>query len=209
LLTIINDGSTDSTEATVRQLLSEVKTDTLDDDEAFTVGLIGSVPTIMISHLKHEGTALSKNKGILSLWQHMKYFTVLEPTSTFMPSKLIECLLAVESDPNIGVVYHDCMMKVDGITYRQFYPAYDRESLVANHVIPSGGLIPKKALEAVGGFEHTLQAYEDWDLWLRITERFIAVHIPEVLSIDALPPAEINTQALKVVMERTQARQIK
>ena len=43
--------------------------------------------------------------------------------------------------------------------------------LVRNFVVPSGVIVPKRCLDAVGGFAGVLFG-EDWDLWLRIARRY-------------------------------------
>ena len=43
-------------------------------------------------------------------------------------------------------------------------------------------LINKKALDQVGLYDESMRTAEDWDLWLRITSKFVAIHIPVPLS---------------------------
>ncbi len=44
-------------------------------------------------------------------------------------------------------------------------------------------MVSKAAIEQCGKFDESLRVCEDYDLWVRVTEKFIAVHIPEVLVI--------------------------
>ena len=46
----------------------------------------------------------------------------------------------------------------------------------------SGALIPAEVLRSVGGFDETLGAAEDWDMWLRIAARFPIRNVPEPLA---------------------------
>lgn len=42
-------------------------------------------------------------------------------------------------------------------------------------------LVPRRAFDAVGGFNENLRTTQDYDLWFRMASRFPFVHIPEVL----------------------------
>jgi glycosyltransferase involved in cell wall biosynthesis len=46
----------------------------------------------------------------------------------------------------------------------------------------SGALIPRHVLASVGGFDATLEAAEDWDLWLRIGVDYPVRNVPEPLT---------------------------
>ena len=206
-MVIINDGSTDKSEATIRQILTDVKTDTLDEDgESFTVGMIGLTPTILIGHAKVDGDAISKNKGILALWQSVQYYTILEAHNTFFPSKVSKCVAVAEADKNVGLVYHSLIAFTDDISYTDFAPPYDRDILEISPLVPVGALISRSAFEAVGSFEHTLTKYDNWDLWLRVTERYMAIHLTDVLGNYVVDKSPIDQTAAQIVIERTQIR---
>lgn len=209
IIAIVNDGSTDSSEEIIRQLFTDVKTDKLDDDETFTIGMIGNIPAILISHLKHEGMPISKNKGVLAMWRNVKYFTVLEANSVMTSDKLERCVAVAEADKYIGIVYHDVLAynEEDNVLYKEITTPYNREILEdgPEYVVP-GALISKAALEAAGGYEHTLPAYEDWDLWLRITERMLAIHIADTLGQYTVKPVPVNQDAIQTILSRMAVR---
>jgi hypothetical protein len=52
-------------------------------------------------------------------------------------------------------------------------------------ISPSAVTIKKELLEKVGGFDETLPACEDYELWLRITPFYPVKLIPEALTIKA------------------------
>jgi glycosyltransferase involved in cell wall biosynthesis len=204
---IVDDGSTDNSYVTIRQLLTDIKTDTLDgDEESFTVGLIGSIPTVLISHEKREGIAMSKNKGIMAGWHNAKYFSVLAATDSFMPDKISQCVAIMEADKNVAFVYHNLKIMIDGGAYTEYLPPYDREVIEEAPITLAGALISKEALEALGAFEQTLLQYEDWDLLLRITERYMAIQIPKVLGVCTSTPS--NEEAVRAVHQRLKTRKV-
>jgi len=55
--------------------------------------------------------------------------------------------------------------------------------LEKENIISNAPLINRLALEKVGLYEENLRTSEDWDLWLRITESFVAIHVPESLQV--------------------------
>ena len=66
------------------------------------------------------------------------------------------------------------------ITYKA-HP-YDFAELMQHVYWPNGCLQLKSNWEKIGGWDETLQAYEDWDYWLRSGEAGICgTHIPDVL----------------------------
>lgn len=209
LLAIVNDGSTDDSEATIRQLITDIQTDTLDEaGESFTVGMIGAVPTILVSHPQVDGNAISKNKGFFALWQKANYFTVMQASDTMSPNKISRCLQVCKENNNVGIVYHNSLFTKEDITYPRIVDSYDRHILEQTPGVPSDAVIPKDIIEATGIFEHTLTAYDDWDFWLRVTERYIAIHIPETLSqCHIASNTNLIPEAVKAVLDRVKIRQ--
>ena len=59
---------------------------------------------------------------------------------------------------------------------------YTRVELEYECMISNTPLVNKIALAKAGLYDEDMRTAEDWDLWLRITENFVAVHIPEPLS---------------------------
>jgi hypothetical protein len=68
------------------------------------------------------------------------------------------------------------------------------ELLAGPTLAPSTVIMRRSAFDQLGGFDPKLTRVEDWDLWLRLVERFDVVRIPEVLAIRSgatnLAPAE-------------------
>jgi glycosyltransferase involved in cell wall biosynthesis len=56
-----------------------------------------------------------------------------------------------------------------------------RHMLRSNRVVPSSAVIRREAIEECGGFDETLFVAADWDLFLRIAEKWQIVELPEKL----------------------------
>lgn len=55
-------------------------------------------------------------------------------------------------------------------------------ALLRQNVIPVTALVKKTAFNKVNGFDEGLiVGFEDWDLWLRITQQFDCMTVPEIL----------------------------
>ena len=50
------------------------------------------------------------------------------------------------------------------------------------NVHPSTALLRRRSLEEVGGFDESIQMCDDWDLWLRLAERYGCLHLPQKLA---------------------------
>jgi glycosyltransferase involved in cell wall biosynthesis len=73
-------------------------------------------------------------------------------------------------------------------------PGVDLRRRLLEHpcVAPSAAVVRRAALEAVGGFDATLPRVEDWDLWLRLADRYAFRFLDEVLvdrTVQRPPPA--------------------
>ncbi len=58
---------------------------------------------------------------------------------------------------------------------------FSRAELLVQNYLPSlSMLIPRSAIEQVGGFDSELDVLEDWDLWIRLSAHFRFIHQPTV-----------------------------
>jgi glycosyltransferase involved in cell wall biosynthesis len=71
-----------------------------------------------------------------------------------------------------------------------------REAIVRSHVLPSGFVVRRAALEAIGGWRRDRMVVEDWDLSVRLLDRWGPMPlVPELLvNYRVGNPASINTQ---------------
>jgi hypothetical protein len=71
-------------------------------------------------------------------------------------------------------------------TIREFKEPYSRKRLVQECIVHSGSLVLKEALQSVleetGFYDKTMRTCEDYDLWMRISEKYIIAHVPKSLT---------------------------
>ena len=104
------------------------------------------------------------------------------------PSKINRCVSVLKKSPMIGAVYadYDTINTETGKVIREYKEPYSRNKLVMECIVHSGSLITKEAListkEETGYYDETMRTCEDYDLWMRISEKYIIGHVPLALT---------------------------
>ena len=104
-------------------------------------------------------------------------------------NKISSCVTVFEQGNGlVGVVYgdYDTLHVESGKIIREFKEPYSRKGLVQECIVHSGSLISKEALlsvkEDTGFYDKTMRTCEDYDLWMRISEKYIIAHVPKSLT---------------------------
>lgn len=182
---VIDDNSDDDGYEHVLSLLENEITEGL--PEGVRGGHYNNLYTLLLKNDSDiHGPSVARNIGIQAVWDSTHFFGVLDADDEYLPGKLSKSVAIMIQNPNmIGLVYSDVIlydMKTE-IGVHEFRPSYDRMELEAANIISNAPLINKLALQQVGLYDIDLRTCEDWDLWLRITEKFVAIHIPEPLQL--------------------------
>ncbi|MBZ8182199.1 glycosyltransferase [Oscillatoria salina] len=161
-LIIINDGSQDST----LEILESIKD-----------------PRIKIFSYPNAGAAVSRNRGFAKAVG--EYIAFLDADDLWTPDKLEAQLSALQATPEAAVAYSwsDCIdetskflrpgghISINGNAYAK---------LLMVDILENGSnpLIHRQAFIEVGGFDESLQAGQDWDLYLRLAAKYHFVTVP-------------------------------
>jgi glycosyltransferase involved in cell wall biosynthesis len=134
---------------------------------------------------KNRNEALSRVQGDL--------VTFLDGDDRFLPRKLEQEYATYRATPNAPIV-HSNIYHIDR-TGRRLRLWADREAPPEGYVFPQvlarrypGGttfrneLVETRCLREVGGYDETLPRYGDWDLIIRLTQRFQTAYCPEPLT---------------------------
>ena len=115
---------------------------------------------------------------------------MLDADDEMYPNKVQECVNVMKKDMNsIGVVYgdYDTLHTETGKIIREFKEPYSRRRLIEECMVHSGSIVNKKALttveEETGFYDSTMRTCEDYDLWMRISEKYVIAHVAESLTL--------------------------
>jgi glycosyltransferase involved in cell wall biosynthesis len=197
---VVDDGSTDGTDAVVR----------------------GFREAVYIRQ-PNGGPAMARNVGIRRATG--PYVAFQDADDLWTPEKLSRQLAIMESDPQIGLVFGDMKnFAADddgGPTMFEKYRLGESyfgdprrvvnpiEQLVRMNFIPTGTVLARReALAAAGFFDESFRQAEDWDLWLRIALRFPIAYTPKLVllrrlhHVNASKQTEAMTVAALQVLEK-------
>jgi glycosyltransferase involved in cell wall biosynthesis len=168
-IVVVDDGSTDDTPAVLARYAGRVR----------------------VIRQPNRGLAAARNTGLAA--SRGTYVSFLDADDVLTPTKLAEQVALLERAPTVGWAYCDVLIETTatGVETRASerfgYDARMLEGwlfpeLIRGNFIPAiAPLVRRTVLDAAGGFDETLTALEDWDLWLRLSLIAEARYSPAVL----------------------------
>jgi glycosyltransferase involved in cell wall biosynthesis len=165
-LVVVDDGSTDSTAGIVQSLAAQ--------DER-----------IRLHSQSNTGYPEALNVG----WglARGEYVAILDADDLAEPGRLERQLVYLDDHPEVGVVGGSLLLVTgDGRPfYVSAYPATAAEVVAGLQThCPVGHtavLMRRAILEEVGGYRSAVALAEDYDLWLRVSERHPIVNLPDIV----------------------------
>lgn len=160
---VVDDGSTDSTGSMVRQRFTNVR----------------------YLRQSHHGVSRARNHGILAA--HSEWLAFLDSDDEWFPHKLERQHKALTQHRHFRLCHTDEIWirngrrvnpmkkhaKAGGEIYKRCLPRCV--------ISPSSVIVHRSVFERVGGFDETLPACEDYDLWLRICAEYPVLFLSENL----------------------------
>lgn len=185
-LIVVNDGSTDRTEATVNSVCS-------------------NYPLLIWKQVitSNQGRSHARNLGIKKA--RGDFICFLDADDTFIQNHLVEFHEATKLFPRISCFFADSNVKTTGAAWNKYTSFLDRLlargefyelrnnyvifSKLLPHFLVEGSLIPmcstaikKQALITIGFFDESYSSSEDFDLWFRLSLKYRFVAIKKSLS---------------------------
>lgn len=172
---IVNDGSTDNTKALIEKFAHDCV-----------------IPVRVITK-ENGGLSSARNTGITA--STTPFIAFLDADDIWLPNKLAQQIAKYQSSElkNIGLLYcRNEFIDTTGVKDKKAviiplnknlrgnsYPLI----LKANEVLSSGSgvLVKKSVFDDVGVFDENLKYAEDWDMWIRIAQKFEIEYVDEVL----------------------------
>lgn len=137
---------------------------------------------------RNQGLAGARNIGILA--SSGNYLSFLDDDDVRLPGSIDAQVTALESSPDAGMIYGQALIAKSGTeSASQFYPIECPQGdvfweLLARNFVPSGAVVFRRAcLMRIGLLEDSLGAIEDWDLWVRISELYPVIALPQPVLI--------------------------
>lgn len=166
-LVIVDDGSTDTTPGIIRALNDSRIRYILQD---------------------HRGVSAALNTG----WRAARgeFIGRLDSDDRWLPDLLATLVPPLQEDSNVALAYGRAqwmdaqgnpLPNIAGTSEK--FPGHTLKSLLyGDFVTPMAVVINRKCLETVGGYDESLTANEDWDLWIRLAEVYRFVYRDQVLA---------------------------
>jgi glycosyltransferase involved in cell wall biosynthesis len=168
-------------------------------DDASTDDSVTLISNWLKSHPELDASLLvnDRNMGICYTFNRFlsqargNYISIIGSDDIFLPGKVTSQVALLEGAPsNVGIVFSD-LSKIDAVgnlivpsvyatgEIKPFSGKVWLEMLDTNFLGAMTVLIRSECLTQVGTFDENL-AYEDWDMWLRISREFDFLYQPEI-----------------------------
>jgi glycosyltransferase involved in cell wall biosynthesis len=141
----------------------------------------------LLRHASRRGVAAARNTGIAAA--RGEWLAFLDSDDLWRPEKLARQIFWLESQPELVICQTDETWVRRGIrvnkplSHRQAGGRIFLPSLARCLISPSAAILHRRLLADHGGFDATLPAAEDYDLWLRLTWRYEVGLVDEPLVI--------------------------
>ena len=227
---VVDDGSTDGSWQIIKHQFSDQISETK-TDELFVMEEMVEGKRLIAIQQQNSGASSARNTAIDYAWDITDAYSILDADDEYYPSKVRLCVEKMVNDMNsIGVVYTDYDIDYTFANFKktEFKEPYNGMRLKQNCIVHSGSLINKAALQSVKengeyydtslhgpGDQDFIGCSEDYELWLRIAEKFVIVHIPTPLALaretgknqtsNVTEQSEIRTR--KIIADKIMARQ--
>ena len=162
-LIIVDDGSQDNTLEVINSIRDE---------------------RIQVFSYENKGASANRNRGLAK--SEGEFIAFLDGDDLWTEDKLEAQLAALQNNPQADVAYSwtDCIDENSQFLRRGGYPTAEGNilpHLLLLDILENGSnpLIRRQALLAIGGFDESLQAGQDWDLYLRLAMNHQFVCVPK------------------------------
>ncbi len=175
---IVDDGSMDNTEDTVRSFKD--------------------VRIVYIRHEINKGASAARNTGIKA--SRGEYIAFQDSDDEWFPDKLDHQMKAFNNGPSkLGIVYcgfyrieSDKKTYIPGDNIAQKEGDIHNELLKGNFIGTPAVLIKKECFENIKYFDENIPALEDWELWIELSKYYSFKYINKPLLCSYSTPNSVN-----------------
>lgn len=151
-----------------------------------TINTYSDKRLIYIIHEKNKGGCAARNTGI-SL-SNGEYVAFLDDDDVWS-AEYISNMIAMFKSPDIGAVYCDYYESDGDYTWTKLRKIYYEGNVYKNilrgwcPISTSLVLVKKSVIVEAGGFDEELKSFQDYDMWLRISQKYNFVYCDKKLII--------------------------
>lgn len=149
---VIDDGSSDNTGAVVN---------------AFC--LANPLLTLSLITQKNQGSSKARNEGLGK--SQGEFIVFLDADDRLHPEYINSCLKKFEENKRLNLVYSGIQnfgRESNAFLFKEF----NLSSFLRENVIPVFAMVRRQQVKELDGFDESLKNHEDWELWIRVVQRF-------------------------------------
>jgi glycosyltransferase involved in cell wall biosynthesis len=164
-LIVVDDGSTDVTEAALAAFL----------------------PQLTYIYQEHKGVSAARNRG--AAMARGEYLAFLDSDDLWLANKLKRQMRFMTSHPDALICYTDEIWIRRGVRVNPMKKHRKYSGMIFPHCLPlciispSSALFDRRLFEDAGGFDESFAVCEDYDLWLRIAAQHPVYLVDEPLIV--------------------------
>ena len=198
---VLDDGSSDDSWDKISSITDEISA-----EEMNTPYYTGPIERRQRDNLyayktNNSGASTARNVAMWEEWEWAEIFGILDADDMNKPQKVEVLIQKLLDDNQVGVAYGDYEThRTYGYTNyikHEYKLPYDKRALEKGCIVHSGSLVKKYFLQHIilknGEFfdsqlhgpasKDFIGCIEDYDLWLRLSNICMIVHVPDPLSI--------------------------
>ncbi|MBW4574226.1 MAG: glycosyltransferase [Aphanothece sp. CMT-3BRIN-NPC111] len=190
---VVNDGSTDNTAEVLNKFQDKIK----------------------IIHQNNKGLSFARNIAIQN--SQGQYIAFLDDDDVWLPTKLEKQIALLEANNKIGLIYSD----MSYFDEKEIFPetTAKKRPLPLARISwmlfpypnltprPSSVVVRRETLDEIGLFDESLTACEDYDLWLRISEKWLVYYLDEPLTMYRLSDTNMSKNKERVLINSLQVQE--
>lgn len=203
---IIDDGSIDNSWTTICNYFD---IDPSRSQHEFSAGVNSGTTYLLLQLSKNVGVSTARNIGLQYLSDKSDAIFIADADDVYYETKVEKSIKVLEKFPQVSLVYSDYDVEDlrTGKIVREFKEPFSFKRLSQECIVSNNSCIRTKILEHTGGYDVSMKAGEDYDLWLRIAEKAGVYHIPESLyryrltgqnATLVIPPSDFASDVSKV-----------